>query len=80
MRPEDVSAFRHLKNNWYKAILSFRRENQNFANVLNKAVNNLNSIKKGFGATGMNSWNASPIEYSECLGRKSNQINDDYYS
>ncbi|KAI4464223.1 hypothetical protein MML48_3g00003013 [Holotrichia oblita] len=82
MQPADVAGFKPLKTGWKRAVLEFRRKNPNvalskekFAPLLNSVIENYakaDTIKNGFRASGLHPWNASSIDYSKCLGTRSN--------
>ncbi|KAI4460648.1 tc5 transposase dna-binding domain [Holotrichia oblita] len=82
MQPADVAAFKPLKTGWKRAVLEFRRKNPNvaltkekFAPLLNSVIEiytKADTIKNGFRASGLHPWNASSIDYSKCLGTRSN--------
>ncbi|KAJ8945467.1 hypothetical protein NQ314_009219 [Rhamnusium bicolor] len=86
LQPADISAFKPLKSGWQKGILNWRREHphlqftkENFAPLLHKVIQNYVNkqiIVNGFKATGLFPWNENTIDYSKCLGGKTEIVAD----
>nr|CAI5842362.1 unnamed protein product [Callosobruchus analis] len=79
LQPADVAAFKPIKSGWKKAVLAWRRENlseplkkDKFAPILNCAIEGYaksNTIRNGFKATGLYSFNPDANDFSKYLGR-----------
>lgn len=79
LQPDDVSAFRPLKNAWKESVLKWRRDHplealikNDFVPVLKEALNvgvKDSTVINGFRTTGLCPWNPEAINYKKCLGK-----------